>query len=105
MHSVLYHIATVFLLLLFSLKDVSVFLQDHKQMVMVTTSAEDEQPEPPGKKNNGEKDLQYEFVPLYHRAGIVASMSKEAMITRMHRRFVFSSDALSAVPTPPPEIS
>ena len=104
MHPLLYHIATVFLLLLFPLKDVSVFLQDYKQIAVLSVPAEDEQPGPPEQKNNEEKDFQYEFVPLYHRAGILA-MPTAAIIIRMHRRFAYHSAALSAVPTPPPEIN
>ncbi len=105
MHPVLYHIAASFLLLLFCLKDVAVCMQDYKHIVAVTASAEDDLPELPGKKNNAEKEFQYEFVPLYHRAGIIASAPAAAIITGMHRRFAFHPDALPAVPTPPPEIS
>jgi hypothetical protein len=105
MHPVLYHIATVFLLLLFPLKDISVCLLDCKQIAAVAASAEDDLPEFPEKKNNGEKECQYEFVPLYHHAGIIASMSAAVIITGMHRRFTFYSDALPKVPTPPPEIN
>lgn len=105
MHPVLYHIAVVFLMLLFPLKDISVYLYDCKQIAVVAASAEDDLPEFPEKKNNGEKECQYEFVNLCHHAGIIASMSTATIITGMHRRFTFYSDALSEVPTPPPEIS
>ena len=105
MHPVLYHIATVFLFLLFPLKDISAYLFDCKQIAIVAASAEDDLPEFPEKKNNAEKEFQYEFVPLYHRAGIIASMSAAAIITGMQRWFTFHSDAFPKVPTPPPEIS
>jgi len=103
MHPVLYHIATVFLL--FPLKDISVYLYDCKQIAAVAASAEEDLSELPEKKNNGEKECQYEFVSLYHRAGIIASMSAAALITKMQRQFTFYSDALPEVPTPPPEIN
>jgi hypothetical protein len=105
MHPVLYHIATVFLLFLFPLKDISVCLFDCKQIAAVAASAEDDLPKCPEEKNNGERECQYEFVNLYLHAGIIASMSAAAIITGMHKRFTFYSDALHEVPTPPPEIN
>lgn len=104
MRPVSHHIAVAFLLLLFCLKDVAICLQDCRQIAVVTACAEDDLSEFP-KKNNGEKEFQYEFLPLYHHAGVIASLPAAVIKTGMYRRSIFHPDALSAVPTPPPEIS